>query len=57
MSDVVDTRSVHTERRAQLSAFLKSRHAKITRVMWAYHRARVGARPVCAAKKWRTRRG
>ncbi|WP_435827108.1 hypothetical protein [Nocardia fluminea] len=31
MSDVVDTRSVRTENRAQLSAFLKSRCAKIAR--------------------------
>lgn len=30
MSEVVDTRSVRTERRAQLSAFLKSRRARIT---------------------------
>ncbi|WP_405145767.1 hypothetical protein OG308_19645 [Nocardia salmonicida] len=30
MSDVVDLRSVRTERRAQLGAFLKSRRAKIT---------------------------
>ncbi|WP_170112359.1 helix-turn-helix transcriptional regulator [Nocardia fluminea] len=30
MSEVVDTRAVRTERRAQLGAFLKSRRAKIT---------------------------
>ncbi|MFI7525620.1 hypothetical protein [Nocardia salmonicida] len=30
MSEVVDTRSVRSERRAQLSAFLKSRRAEIT---------------------------
>ncbi|MFD4458992.1 helix-turn-helix domain-containing protein [Nocardia sp. NPDC058480] len=30
MSEVVDMRSVRTERRAQLGAFLKSRRAKIT---------------------------
>ncbi|MGW6421619.1 hypothetical protein ACWF82_02995 [Nocardia sp. NPDC055053] len=57
MIELADVHAVHTERRTQLGAFLKSRRAKITPGDVGLPPAPAAAHPACAAKRSRNSRG